>query len=272
MSRIEQITEGVTMYLGDCREVLPGLGKADHVIADPPYESHMHDRRTLIHRTDGYAAANDLGFASIEGIRDDAAKVMAAASNGWLIVFCTPEGVAPWRDAIEATGVRYKRACAWVKPDSAPQFNGQGPAHGFENFVTAWCAPGISRWNGGGRRGVFTHLVNPASRQGEHKTEKPITLMSELVTLFSSPGEMIFDPFCGSGSTGVAAVTLGRKFTGIEIDQRWFDLSCKRIAKAIAQTDFFVNVPAYKKQDALFGKGDLPTAKKPSKQIARKAS
>lgn len=250
--RVEQFADGITLMLGDCIEILPTLGKVDHIIADPPYEKHMHDRRTEIRRTDGYVAHSDLGFASIEGVRDSMAKAMVAASNGWLLVFCTPEGVAPWRDAIEAAGARYKRACAWVKPDSAPQFNGQGPAHGFENFVSAWCAPGFSRWNGGGRRGVFTHLTNPQSRDGEHKTEKPISLMCELVCLFTNAGEEICDPCCGSGSTGIAAVRLGRKFKGIEVDPKWFDLSCRRIEAAVKQADLFVVRPQYKKQSNLF--------------------
>lgn len=261
--RVEHIADGVSIHLGDCLEILPTLEKSSHVISDPPFESHMHDRRTLIHRTDGYTAHNDLGFASIEGIRDEAAKLMVANSSGWLIVFCTPEGVAPWRDAIEAAGARYKRACAWVKPDSAPQFNGQGPAHGFENFCTAWCGDGISRWNGGGKRGVFTHPVNPPSRKenGGHKTEKPISLMGELVILFTDPGETICDTFMGSGSTGVAAVKYGRKFIGIEKDPKWFDVACNRIAAAIKQTDFFDVVPKMgRKQEPLFGK--LPTQKK----------
>jgi site-specific DNA-methyltransferase (adenine-specific) len=269
--RVETLAEGVTLYCGDNRDVLPTLGKADHVIADPPYETHMHDRRTKVHRTDGYEALAEIPFASIEGMRQDAANAMVAASNGWLLVFCTPEGVAPWRDAVEAAEAKYKRACVWVKPDSAPQFNGQGPAHGFENFVAAWCAPGHSRWNGGGRRCVFTHLVNPPGRtpasQGGHPTEKPLSLMGEIVILFTSPGELICDPFMGSGSTGVAAVKHGRKFIGIEVDPKWFDLACRRVAASIKQTDFFVDIPKAK-QSPLFEK--LPTQKKPKNEVGGK--
>ena len=63
--------------------------------------------------------------------------------------------------------------------------------------------------------------------------------------------ETILDPFCGSGTTGVAAVKAGRRFTGIEIDQRWFDLACRRVSDALARPDMFVERPIPVKQQAL---------------------
>jgi site-specific DNA-methyltransferase (adenine-specific) len=273
--KTEIIAPGVSMIFGDCREVLPTLGKVDHILADPPYEKHMHAHNGIMHRTDGGKSKGPMGFASIDGVRDEVTALMGAACQGWLLVFCTTEGVALWRDSIEASGIRYKRACVWIKPDSAPQFNGQGPALGHENFalawcasesefesiVTAWCAKGHSRWNGGGRRGVFTHAVNPPSRHGEHPTEKPIALMCELVTEFTNPGDLVCDPFAGSGTTGIACVKFGRRFVGIEKDQKWFDLACRRIAGAHKQADLF-GEPASTtkmKQPLLM---ELPTKKK----------
>jgi site-specific DNA-methyltransferase (adenine-specific) len=253
--RTETICEGVTVILGDCREVLPTLGKVDHVICDPPYEKHMHSaKRGKLKRTDGQRSPEVLGFASVEEIRPEVAKLCGEVAQGWLLLFCTSEGVALWRDAIEVAGARYKRSCVWIKPDSTPQLNGQGPGMGdesiavawcgddseFERIIASWCGPGHSRWNGGGRRGVFTHLVNPASRQGDHPTEKPVSLMTELVTLFTNPGELICDPFCGSGSTGIACVRSRRRFVGIEINPTWFELSCRRISAALKQDDMFV--------------------------------
>ena len=176
---------------------------------------------------------------------------MVKVCKGWLAIFCTPEGVAPWRDSIETAGARYKRACIWNKPDSAPQFNGQGPAMGAEMFVTAWCGYGFSKWNGGGRRNVFTHSTNQSDRHGEHETEKPISLMLELVELFTNPGDLICDPFCGSGTTGIAAVRSGRKFIGIEKNERWFDLSCERIRSTLDQPDMFIEKPKPAVQETL---------------------
>ncbi|WP_161831378.1 site-specific DNA-methyltransferase, partial [Pseudovibrio sp. POLY-S9] len=139
-----------TLYHGNCLDILPSLEAASHVIKDPPYEDHMHNTKKGARgiRKDGGKELQGLDFASINDIRDDIAKLCVSLCDGWLIAFATPEGVAPWRDALEAAGARYKRACVWVKPDAAPQFNGQGPAMGAEMIVTAWCGSGVSRWNG----------------------------------------------------------------------------------------------------------------------------
>lgn len=217
---------GCTLYRANCLEVLPLLQRVHHVFTDPPYEAHMHNNKASAAsiRLDGYASPKPLDFGSIDSIRETVTPLLANACTGWLLAFCTPEGVAPWRDAIEAAGARYKRACVWDKPDAAPQLNGQGPAFAAEMFVAAWCGEGVSKWNGGGRRNVFRHLTNGPDREGTHPTEKPTSLMREIVGLFSNAGEIVLDPFMGSGTTGVACAKLGRKFIGIEIDRRYFDL------------------------------------------------
>lgn len=231
-----------TLYLGDFREVIPSLGKVDSVITDPPYESHMHaakgDGKKKI-RTDGSKEIEALDFSAIGEIRKQVVPDLSEICEGWFLAFCTPEGVAAWRDAIEDAGAKYKRACIWVKPDSAPQFNGQGPAMGAECFVSAWCASGHSRWNGGGRRNVFTHPCNPSGRTGEHPTEKPVSLMLELVDLFTFSGDTVLDPFMGSGTTGIACAKAGRHFIGIEEKEKYFDLSCRRMEAALLQGEMF---------------------------------
>jgi len=255
--RVEHLAEGVTLYCGDAIALLPTIGKVGAVISDPPYEAHMHaaKRGEKVYgaarriRIDGHANPPPVDFASIDGIRSKVVPLMVEASAGWLIVFCTPEGIAPWRDEIEAAGARYKRACFWYKPDSAPQFNGQGPAMAVEAFVSAWCGSGHSSWNGGGGRNLFTHPTNSPTRHGVHPTEKPLSLMSEIVTLFTTEGSIVCDPFAGSGTTGVASVKLGRRFVGIELDPKYFDIACKRIERALAEPDFFVERPAPAKQE-----------------------
>lgn len=250
--RVEHLAEGVTLYLGDCRDVLPTLGRVDHVITDPPYEKEAHrvGRRTQASVKTGINV--DLDFAAItEDIRSEVADLTVAMSDGWVIYFCQAEAVTPWRDAIEAAGGKYKRTMVWIKPDSTPQLNGQMPAPGYESMPLAWCGAGHSRWNGGGKRGVFTHLTNQPDREGTHPTEKPIPLMTELVRLFSQPNELVCDPFAGSGTTGIACVKTGRRFIGIELDERYFDLSCRRISDALSRPDLFVNSPARQKQEAM---------------------
>lgn len=240
--RIERIGN-CTLYHGDCIEIMASLSPVDHIIGDPPYEATLHAAKNSLkgrkHRNDGVAELKGLDFAPIDEIRASFVSAAAPICNGWFVVFCTPEGVARWADEINPSPLKYKRACVWVKPDSTPQLNGQGPAQGAENFIVAWGGRGYSKWNAGGKRGVYTHFVN-VNRDGRHPTEKPLSLMREIIQDFTLMGQTILDPFMGSGTTGVACVKTGRKFIGIEKDQRYFDVACDRISKAYAQPDMFI--------------------------------
>jgi hypothetical protein len=230
----EPVTIGrATLYLGDCLEIMPTLGRVSHIICDPPYESSLHDSKNSLQdrlRSDGGPDLKGLNFEAIDDIREAVVSAAAEASSGWFIAFCTVEGTWPWAQAINASPLKYKRACAWVKPDSTPQLNGQCPAQGYECFVAAWAGAGHSRWNAGGKRGVYTHCVNGPQRDGRHPTEKPLSLMAEIIADFTSPGDTILDPFMGSGTTGVAAVRARRNFIGIERDPVYFEIARSRLA------------------------------------------
>lgn len=240
MSRVEIIGRA-TLYLGDCLEVMPTLGKVSHIIGDPPYEASLHAASAQMSnlRKDGGPELRAIDFDAIDPIREPFVQAAAEICDGWFIAFCTVEGARPWADCINASPMKYKRACVWIKPDSTPQLNGQGPAQGAEIFVTAWAGAGHARWNAGGKRGVYRHLVNNPERHGVHPTEKPRRLMAEIVADFTNPGDTILDPFMGSGTTGVAAVQLERNFIGIEKDERYFDIACDRIDKAQRQGNLF---------------------------------
>ncbi len=241
MLRVERIGLA-TLYLGDSLKIMPALGRVAHIITDAPYEeiTHAAKNRAPLSRTDGGASPAPLDFQPIDAIRQQVVELAAAACDGWFITFCTSEGVGRWADCINASPLKYKRACVWIKPDSTPQMNGQGPAQGAEHFVCAWAGRGFSRWNGGGKRGVYTHLVNNPERHGVHPTEKPRRLMSEIVADFTNQGQVILDPFMGSGTTGVAAVQLHRPFIGIECEPAYFDIACRRIEDAQRQSDLFL--------------------------------
>lgn len=250
MRRVEHIAEGVTLYLGDCRELLPNIDSISHIVCDPPYEDELHGAMGRIRRNDGRKMVKTLGFDGINAMRAEIASLLVARSNGWIIVFTLAEGVRAWRDPIQEAGGKWDTTLAWIKPDASPRFNGQGAARGFECAITAWCGKGHRSWNAGGKRGVYTHCVN-VGRQGEHPTEKPLSLMAEILSDYTKPGDLICDPFMGSGSTGAACVRSGRRFVGIETDPKWFDLSIRRIEEATKQQDLFIEKPKPAKQEAM---------------------
>lgn len=93
-------------------------------------------------------------------------------------------------------------------------------------------------------------------RDGHHPTQKPVALMEYLIRTYTNEGETVLDNTMGSGSTGVACARMGRKFIGIELDERYFDIACERITKAYAQGDMFVERPRREKPASLFGDND----------------
>jgi site-specific DNA-methyltransferase (adenine-specific) len=168
-----------TLYCGDCRSFLPML-RVDHVITDPPYEAEAHGPNRIL--GDGgkrLMRERALDFAAMdEELRAHVCAWAAESCSGWFLAFCQAEAVATWRAAMESGGTKWRRAMVWVKPDSSPQLSGDRPAQGFESIAAAWCGTGASKWNGGGKRGVFTYgKHDPGMGHGgganEHPTQNP---------------------------------------------------------------------------------------------------
>ena len=222
---------------GDCLDVMADIpdGAVDHVITDPPYEAEAHQKSRRSHRgppgnKDGFVTF-PISFDEIQdGDRKGCGQAWARLCARWCLVFCQIEGVPRWRAACEPHGMRHMRSAVWVKPDSAPQFTGDRPASGCE-FIEMLHAKGKARWNGGGKRGVYTFNCNSQLRKPDedHQTPKPLVLMLALIADFTDPNDLILDPFAGSGTTGVAALRLGRRVILIEREPKWAELCRERL-------------------------------------------
>jgi site-specific DNA-methyltransferase (adenine-specific) len=201
----------------------------DHVITDPPYSEKVHtaSRRGSMRPEPGkgdaaFSRTRDLGFAHLTAeVRDGCAVQFARVVRRWVLVFCDVEGVDGWRRSLVSAGLEYVRTGAWIKEGGTPQFTGDRPAVGFEAIVIAH-PPGRKRWNGGGRQAVWSEPI-VLNRGGDdprfHTTQKPLPLLEALVRDFTDPGDLIADPFAGSGTTIVAAKRLGRSAVGWDSDQ-----------------------------------------------------
>lgn len=232
----------VTIYHGDClgimaamreESVAAGAAFIDHVIADPPYESEAHTKQCRVKRGGGVMSVEPLGFDPMSAdLRDATAMAIAKLVPRWVITFCQVEAAMLWRVAFESAGMNYRRTGVWVKPDGMPQYSGDRPGMGYESIVFMH-QPGASKWNGGGRHGVFVFNKNDGAGSNPHPTTKPSLLMRELVRLFTDEGETILDPFMGSGTTLRAAKDLGRKAIGIEIEEKYCEIAAKRMAQEV---------------------------------------
>lgn len=233
--------DGITIYYGDSREILPLLEPVDHVLSDPPYgrDVYLRMRSPDTHAGSGSpsrigAGLLKMGQGSIGSIDDLMAPVAVEIGRlvrRWAVVFSDVESTYRWRQALEASGMRYVRTGAWVKPDAMPQMTGDRPGTGFEPCTIAH-AQGPMRWNGGGSLAVWTHFTSKGDSRPAHPCPKPLPLMVELVGLFTDEGETILDPFGGSGTTGVAAKLSGRRCILIETLEEFCEVAANRLRQA----------------------------------------
>lgn len=220
--------DAVTLYLGDCHEILPQLGPVDHVITDPPYSSRTHkghDATASGQRGFGFDGSDRQALGYEPWTLDDVGRfvpLMCDAALGWVVVITDHMLAMPIQGAMESTG-RYAFApLPWYAPGSRVRLSGDGPSS-----WTVWIV--VSRTVAQARWGT---LPGGYMQRGEsmHMGGKPEALMLALVNDYSREGDTICDPFCGSGTTLVAAKRLGRKSIGIDQDEAACENTARRLS------------------------------------------
>lgn len=238
-----EVIGNATLYLGDCLDVLEQLERADAVITDPPYCSGARTSAGVSGRG-GMSRGQRWASAPIANDR------MTVTGFTWLIRHVAqasyrllPDGGSflsfiDWRQyptlyaVIESVNFRAQQMVVWDKSDMAL-------GNGFRNQheLVLHAAKGVPTIHHRGTANVLR--CKRISSSDDHPTEKPVGIMSQLIGVVTGPGEMILDPFMGSGTTGVAALTSGRHFIGIEVDPTFFDIACRRIEDAQRQGSLF---------------------------------
>lgn len=205
----------------------------DVMIVDPPYAAHVH-KSAVSQSIGGGSRSRDLGFEHLSvALRRQVAR-FAAITRRWSVIYTDLESMTWWRLSLQAAGATYIRAIPWVRW-SMPQLSGDRPTTGCEMLVVAYgSGKGKKHWNGPGNLLSLEHTC--LRGDGKHKTEKPLDQLLDLVSYFSDPGETLFDPCAGSGTTGLACKLLGRQFVGLEIDPTWAEHANRRIASATPGT------------------------------------
>lgn len=204
----------------------PADDAADVIITDPPYDEHVQNNMmaggnagTILAYAHGVAAGfNPLtSYAWLPGA--------VAKARRWSIFFCGLEQLGYYRDASNG---RWIRSGIYVKIRAMPQMTGDRPGNRAEGMAICHGAHEKKRWNGKGSHAFWETLDMspsfvdmPENRKAtQHPTAKPLMLCMQLVELFSEPDELIFDPFCGTGNIGIAAMLLGRRFVGLDNDAK----------------------------------------------------
>ena len=275
--RIEHIGDAV-LYLGDCRDVLPQLGKVDAVVTSPPYDG-LRDYGDACAAFDWRSVIGSCASILAEGgviIWNVADQTVDGSESG-----------TSFRQALFAMecGLRLHDTMIYCKEGvTFPDSNRYHPAFEYM-FVFSKGAPstfnGIrdwrNKWGGSPMHGTDRNpdgSTTPISQQGKtipqyglrrnwwvianpytgetagHPAPMPYKLASDNIESWTVPACVVADPFMGSGTTGVACAKLGRKFIGIEIEPKYFEIACRRIDAAYKQPDMFITRPEPPKQEA----------------------
>lgn len=213
------------LFQADCLEILPLLGKVDAVVTDPPYGIGRDGQQKT---TGGHGGRKGYEFKGWDSERPpEALFSQIIMSSGTQIIW----GGNYFADMLPARG-------RWLVWDKGQRINQSD------------CELAYTSQDGALR--IFElNRVALMTDGAEHPTQKPVELMKWCLD-FIPQGQTICDPFMGSGSTGVASVKRGRSFIGIEIDEGYFNIACKRIQDAYNRPDLFISPPAPEpKQEAL---------------------
>lgn len=247
MGRVEHIGDA-TLYLGDCLDVMPTLDNVDVVVTDPPYELSKSG-----------PGESHFGMSLNKFDSDEYKSIVSGFDLGALVrrldmrcdpynafIFCSNKQISRLMQMHEMNGWA-TTLIVWHKTNAVPFANGVWRGD-IEYCVHARGKGAVFNGGASDKTKVTPH---PIVQDTAHPTVKPIAIISKYIKIGSDLGQTVLDPFMGSGTTGVACAKLGRKFVGIELEPKYFEISCERIQKAYDHPDMFIGPPKKQTQEIM---------------------
>lgn len=206
--------------------------RANHVITDPPFNISKENN---LHTLKGKRAGVDFGkwdydFDLIGWIKD---YVELLENGGSMIIFNSYRNISYIADTMEQAGLEVKDLLKWIKTNPMPRNIDRRYVQDTEFAV--WAVKPGEKWTFNRRedkkyeRAEFHTPTVAGKERTSHPTQKSLRLMSEIIEIHTNEDDIILDPFMGSGTTGVAALAMGRKFIGVELDKDYFKIAKERL-------------------------------------------
>lgn len=226
-----------TIQCIDCREGLKKIqnNSIDLIIADPPYgisrELNCKNQRL------GTTAKLNFDFGEWDKFDKEWFEIAIKKTKGWIITFCAKKDIGIYWNILEKNRFVAIDALAWLKPDPLP-------LNAKSKFLNAWEALVVGKKPGAywGSR-YFPNILKfqaPKGKDRIHPTQKPLGLIKKLIELTTKKGDIVLDPFMGSGTTAVACKQLGRNFIGFEISKEYCELAKKRLNRVNERLEVFL--------------------------------
>ncbi len=230
MSKIENTpffqTNRGQLYHADCFNFLKDMPKnsVDMVLTDPPYsENTQKNARTNKGKGHGNRYINFTCLSKNQFI--SLCELCLRVSKGWVVMTCDHKHAA-----LMFNHKAFVRIGAWVKTNPMPQLSADRPCQGHEAVLILHSGATRKRWNRGGGSAIWRHNV---CDRAIVPTQKPIKLIVSLLSDFAQEGDTIFDPFFGSGTTGVACESLNLEWIGVEKDKSHCKIAAQRLLESI---------------------------------------
>jgi site-specific DNA-methyltransferase (adenine-specific) len=269
--QIETIGDA-TLYLGECSEVIPTLSNIACVVTSPPYNQLENVGKNPTgswkekNGSPGFAGnwaangyADDLPEGEYQSQQNELFRELASVCNPDASLFYNHQ--LRWRDGVCLHPIN------WFSPDNwklrteiiwdrrgGMMMNARMFCRFDERVI--WFVRGkVWKWNQS-QVGFGTVWSIPSVRIKDHPVAFPVEMPTRCIAATTDPKDIVLDPYSGSASTGIAAISLGRKFIGIEREPKYFDIACKRIEDAQRQGDMFIH-PAKAKPEKPVGLFDV---------------